>query len=260
MMIDNGLPVRYFADVVASAAEHVDLVKFGWGTALVTPRLAEKLACLQDAGIGYFVGGTLFEKFVAQGRLDDYRRLVARLGCQYVEVSNGTIGLGETEKADLVADLAQDWIVLAEVGSKLDAVNRSLAGRDWARQVRTDLAHGARWVILEARESGTTGIATSDGQPRDDLFEALAAAGIDPDNLLFEAPTKALQTTLVNRYGPEVNLGNVAPADLVALETLRLGLRSDTMAERLTGADLSPADLSPADLSPADLSPGVRRA
>jgi phosphosulfolactate synthase len=231
MVIDNGLPVGAFRDAVESAGELVDLVKFGWGTALVTPRFGEKLAVLREAGIDWYLGGTLFEKHVAQGRFDDYRRLCHDLGARHVEVSNGTIPLAETRKAEYVALLAGEFTVLSEVGSKSAEGNERLRPRDWARQVRTDLAHGARWVITEARESGTTGIASGDGTPRGDVLDALRDAGVDPATLLFEAPTKALQAEFVLRFGPDVNLGNVAPGDVVALETLRLGLRSDTMLD-----------------------------
>jgi len=231
MAIDNGLPVGAFRDAVESAGDLVDLVKFGWGTAVVTPRFGEKLACLREAGIDWFLGGTLFEKHVAQGRVEDYRRLCHDLGARHVEVSNGTIPLEESRKAEYVARFAEEFTVLSEVGSKSVEGNDRLRPRDWARQVRTDLAHGARWVITEARESGTTGIAGGDGAPRADVLEALREAGVDPAVLLFEAPTKALQTQFVLRFGADVNLGNVAPADLIALETLRLGLRSDTMLD-----------------------------
>lgn len=231
MAIDNGMPVGAFRDAVESAGELVDLVKFGWGTALVTPRFGEKLDVLRAAGIDWFLGGTLFEKHVAQGRVDDYRRFCHDLGARHVEISNGTIPLEEARKAAFVARFAEEFTVLSEVGSKSAEGNDRLRPRDWARQVRTDLAHGARWVITEARESGTTGIAGADGAARADVLEALREAGVDPGVLVFEAPTKALQTSFVLRFGPDVNLGNVAPADLVALETLRLGLRSDTMLD-----------------------------
>lgn len=241
MMIDNGLPTAQFRDVVHSHGDLVDLVKLGWGTALVTRDLPDKLACLRAAGIGYFFGGTLFEKHVAQGRFDDYRRLCHEHGCAHVEVSNGTLPIDEATKASYVARLAREFTVLSEVGAKTVEGNEHLTPKDWARQVRTDLAHGARWVITEARESGTTGIAGSDGRARPDVLEAIAAAGVDPDLLLFEAPTKALQTHFVLRFGPDVNLGNIASTDLVALETLRLGLRSDTMLDELPLTEPYPA-------------------
>ena len=255
MMIDNGLPVGAFEDVVASNGGLVDLVKFGWGTAVVTARLQDKLACLRAAGIGYFFGGTLFEKHVAQGRFDAYRRLCHEHGCGYVEVSNGTLPIEEAHKAAYVARLAQEFTVLSEVGSKTAEGNEQLRPRDWARQVRTDLAHGARWVVTEARESGTTGIAGGDGRARLDVLDAIAVAGVDPDLLLFEAPTKVLQSHFVLRFGADVNLGNIAPADLVGLETLRLGLRSDTMLD-----DLAPGPDLDAGADPARGRSGVRRA
>jgi phosphosulfolactate synthase len=252
MAIDNGLPVGAFRDAVESAGDLVDLVKFGWGTALVTPRFDEKLACLREAGIDWFLGGTLFEKHVAQGRVEDYRRLCHQLGCRHVEISNGTVPLEEARKAEYVARFAEEFTVLSEVGAKSAEGNERLRPRDWARQVRTDLAHGARWVITEARESGTTGIAGSDGAPRADVLEALRESGVDPAVLLFEAPTKALQTQFVLRFGPDVNLGNVAPADLVALETLRLGLRSDTMLTETVLAETVLTDTVPDGLAAAE--------
>ena len=229
MMIDNGLPLGHFIDVIDSGGEYVDLVKFGWGTAAVTRKLPEKLACLRAAGIGYFFGGTFFELHVAHGRVEEYRRLCHGHGCRYVEVSNGTIPLEESRKADYVARLARDFIVLSEVGSKTVEGNARLEPRDWVRQVRTDLAHGACWVITEARQSGTIGLADSQGGARADVLDALAAAGVDPGLLLFEAPTTVLQSQLVLRFGPDVNLGNIAASDVLAVETLRLGLRSDTL-------------------------------
>lgn len=243
MVIDNGLPVGAFRDVIESNGELIDLVKFGWGTALVTSRFREKLACLDAAGIGWFFGGTLFEKHAAQGRVDEYRRLCLHHGCRFVEVSNGTVALPEQDMARYVARFAEEFTVLAEVGAKTVEGNALLRPRDWARQVRTDLAHGATWVITEARESGTTGIANADGSPRGDVLDALRHAGVDPRRVLFEAPTKALQTEFVLRYGADVNLGNIAPTDVVALETLRLGLRSDTMRDQLIDDDLRAAVL-----------------
>ncbi|MGZ4543340.1 MAG: phosphosulfolactate synthase [Mycobacteriaceae bacterium] len=231
MVIDGGLPIRLFRDVIASYGPHIDLVKFGWGTAVVTPCLREKLTCLREAGIGYFFGGTLFEKHVAQGEFDAYRQLCHDHGCRYVEVSNGTVPLEESDKAHYVSVLAEEFTVLSEVGSKTTEGNNRLTPRDWARQIRTDLAHGAHLVITESRESGTTGFANPSGEVREEVLDAILAAGVDPALLLFEAPTKALQTELILRFGANVNLGNIAPSDVVGVETLRLGLRSDTLLD-----------------------------
>lgn len=229
MVIDGGLPLRAFRDVVDSWAPYVDLVKFGWGTAVVSPQLPEKLAALRSAGIDYFFGGTLFEKHVSQDRFEDFRRLCARARCRYVEVSNGTLPMTNTEKAAYVRKLATDFTVLSEVGFKDSDRDATLRPRDWARFAHEDLDAGAALVITEARESGTTGLARGDGSLRGDILNALLDSGLQSDELLFEAPTKGLQTHLIQRLGPDVNLGNIAPADIAALETLRLGLRGDTM-------------------------------
>jgi phosphosulfolactate synthase len=229
MVIDSGLPLRAFYDVVESWSPYVDLVKFGWGTAVVSPQLPEKLAALRSAGIDYFFGGTLFEKHLTQDRFDDFRRLCARARCRYVEVSNGTLPISNAEKATYVHALASDFSVLSEVGFKQAYRDATLRPQDWARFAHEDLDAGASLVITESRESGTTGIARGDGTCRTDVLDALFGSGLDADELLFEAPTKELQTQLIARVGADVNLGNIAPNDIASLETLRLGLRGDTM-------------------------------
>ncbi len=228
MVIDSGLPLGQFRDVMTSHAAYVDLVKFGWGTAVVSPHLDAKIATLQQLGIDFFFGGTLLEKHVAQAKFDDYVRLCRDHECSVVEVSDGTLPMRPGEKASYIQRLAGEFTVLAEVGFKLPARNAELTPADWARAARADLAAGASLVITEARESGTTGIAGADGECRDDVLDAILGAGIRPQQLLFEAPTKSLQAHLVTRLGSDVNLGNVAPADIIGLETLRLGLRADT--------------------------------
>jgi phosphosulfolactate synthase len=228
VIIDNGIPVAAFQDAIASAADGIDLVKFGWGTALVTPRLAEKTACLDRYGIGYLFGGTLFEKFVTQDRVEDYFELCHRGGCRYLEVSDGTIHLPSARKADLIARAAEEFTVLAEVGYKDAERSAALTGDQWVSFIEQDFAAGASFVVTEARESGRSGICDSDGVPRFDVVEEIIASA-DCRRLVFEAPTKDLQTFFVTRVGSDVNLANVAPSDVIALETLRLGLRSDTL-------------------------------
>jgi phosphosulfolactate synthase len=233
MVIDTGLPTHYFSDLVSSFSELVDVVKFGWGTALVTDDLKYKIDALRDVRVDYYFGGTLFEKFVSQGRFDDWRRFVDRFGCRHVEISNGTIELTNTEKARYVERVADDYTVFSEVGYKETARSETMTSQHWIDYIAEDLAAGAAKVITEARESGKSGICRSNGELRIDLIERIAASGIDIDRLLFEAPNKDLQVTLIRRFGPQVNLGNVAPIDIVALETLRLGLRGDTLLDRL---------------------------
>jgi phosphosulfolactate synthase len=231
MVIDGGLPIGQFRDVVSSHAEYIDLVKFGWGTSVVSPHLDAKIATLQQYGIGFFFGGTLLEKHVAQARFDDYVRLCRDHECAFVEVSDGTLPMHPGEKASYIRRLAGEFTVLAEVGFKMPARNAELTPTDWARAAKEDLAAGATLVITEARESGTTGIADAGGQARDDVLDAILGAGISPSQLLFEAPTKSLQAHLVAKLGSDVNLGNIAATDIIGLETLRLGLRADTFAE-----------------------------
>jgi phosphosulfolactate synthase len=229
VVIDNGIPAGAFQDAITSAAYAVDLVKFGWGTALVTPRLEEKMACLEQHGIGYFFGGTLFEKFVAQDLADEYIEFCQRSGCEYLEVSDGTIHLAASRKAQLIARAAKEFTVLSEVGYKDAERSAALTGDQWVSFIEEDFAAGATFVITEARESGRSGIADPSGQPRFDVIEQVIDSAVDCGRLVFEAPTKELQAFFVTRLGSDVNLANVAPDDVIALETLRLGLRSDTL-------------------------------
>jgi phosphosulfolactate synthase len=229
MMIDGGLPFGQFADIVSSGAEYIDFVKFGWGTAVVTGNLDAKIGVLRQYDIGFYFGGTLFEKFVLQDRLDDFRRFCAEHQCRHVEVSNGTISLSNTEKASYIRKLADDFTVISEVGFKDPARSAELTASEWIDCIGEDLVAGASLATLEARESGRSGICRSDGTLRSDLIEDVIAGGIGPDRLLFEAPTTALQAHFISRLGPDVNLGNIPAQGVLALETLRLGLRADTL-------------------------------
>ena len=229
MVIDNGMPVRAFEDAVESASDHIDYVKFGWGTAIVTAKLQQKIDCLVGLGIAFYFGGTLFEKFVVQDDFNAYMQLCRNFGCQLVEISNGTIPLSNHEKARYITRAATEFSVFSEVGYKDAERSDHLSGQDWIRCIAEDLAAGASRVITESRESGKSGICRPDGTLRFDLIEGILASGIDPNCLVFEAPTKELQSFFVKRLGTEVNLANIAPADVVGCETLRLGLRSDTL-------------------------------
>lgn len=229
MMIDGGVASGQFRDIVETWHPYLDLVKFGWGTALVTPNLEAKLDTLRRFDIDYFFGGTLFEKYVIQGRFEDFVELCRQARCRYVEVSNGTIPMANHEKASYISKLANEFHVLAEIGYKQTDRDALMRPRDWVRCAHEDLHAGARMVITETRESGTTGLARSDGTLKLEVLEALLDSGLQPNDLLFEAPSKNLQSSLISRIGSDVNLGNVAPTDLAALETLRLGLRSDTL-------------------------------
>jgi phosphosulfolactate synthase len=229
MVIDGGTPLGLFTDLIALGAEYIDYVKFGWGTSIVTNCLREKIAVLDSNGIGYYFGGTLFEKFVVQGRFEDYRRLCEEYACRHVEVSNGTIEMSNSEKAGYIRKLAGDFTVVSEVGFKDSDRSEMLPPSAWVACIKEDLDAGASIVTLEARESGSSGICRPDGELRYGLLEDVLSAGIGVDNLLIEAPNTQLQTHMIMRIGPNVNLGNVPAQGVIGLETLRLGLRSDTL-------------------------------
>jgi phosphosulfolactate synthase len=229
MVIDGGIPLGLFTDLVEFGAEYIDYVKFGWGTSIVTNCLPEKIAVLESNDIGFYFGGTLFEKFVHQGRFEDYRRMLEHHECRHVEVSNGTIDMSNAEKAGYIRKLAPDYTVVSEVGFKDPGRSEMLAPSEWIACISEDLDAGASLVTLEARESGKSGICRPDGALRYGLVEDVLHAGIPERQLLFEAPTSALQTHLISRIGPDVNLGNIPAQGVIGTETLRLGLRADTL-------------------------------
>lgn len=229
MVIDGGTPLGLFTDLIALGAEYTDYVKFGWGTSIVTNCLREKISVLDSHGIGYYFGGTLFEKFVLQNRFEDYRQLCEEYSCRHVEVSNGTIEMSNSEKAGYIRKLADDFEVVSEVGFKDSDRSEMLPPSAWVACINEDLDAGAAIVTLEARESGSSGICRPNGELRYGLLEDVLSAGIDVDKLLIEAPNTTLQAHMITRIGPNVNLGNVPAQGVIGLETLRLGLRSDTL-------------------------------
>jgi phosphosulfolactate synthase len=225
-VIDRGMSVAEVDNLLEVAGDCVDIVKLGWGTALVTANLKEKLARLSSRGIPAMLGGTLTELAIRQGRVEGLIAWLRELGVHHVEVSDGTIALEPNVKADLISSLAREFVVLAEVGSK--DVDFIMAPYVWVEQIQRDLDAGAWKVIAEARESGTAGIYRATGEVRTGLIDEIAHA-VSPDRLIFEAPRREQQVWLLKRFGTECNLGNIAPHDVLSLETLRLGLRSDTV-------------------------------
>jgi phosphosulfolactate synthase len=225
-VIDRGLSVAEAAGMLEVVGDSVDIVKLGWGTAVVTANLKPKLELFAEHGIPVVLGGTLTEVAIRQGRVDGLIAWLRELGLRHVEVSDGTITLEADVKRELIQRLSREFIVLAEVGSK-DA-DFIMAPYIWVEQIERDLAAGAWKVIAEARESGTAGIYRADGEVRTGLIDEIAHA-IDPELLIFDAPRQQQQVWLLKRFGTECSLGNIAPADVLSLETLRLGLRSDTV-------------------------------
>jgi phosphosulfolactate synthase len=229
-VIDKGLNLREIEGLFDTAGEYVDVVKLGWGTSYVTRNLEKKIALYRSFDTPVVCGGTLFEAVVARGKLDEYKRWLVGQRFSHVEISDGTIELPRERKLDLIAEFAGDFTVLSEVGSKDAEIN--YAPYLWVQWIKEELEAGAWKVITEGRESGTAGIFRPTGEMRTGLVDEIAHE-IDVDEVLFEAPTKASQAWFVRQFGPDVNLGNIPPDEVIPLETLRLGLRADTLREVL---------------------------
>jgi phosphosulfolactate synthase len=234
-VIDKGLGPRGWEDVLETSGTYIDIVKLGWGTAYVTPNLRRKLDVLRDKPV--VIGGTFFEAVYAKDKLDEYKHWLEELELTHVEISDGTVDIPRDRKLELIADFARDFTVLSEVGSKDASVEYT--ADEWTTWLREELDAGAWKVITEARESGTSGIFDSGGGMRTGLIGEIAAA-VTLENLIFEAPTKDAQAWFVKHFGVEVNLGNIQPEDVIPLETLRLGLRGDTLKEVLLRDERAP--------------------
>jgi phosphosulfolactate synthase len=231
-VIDKGLGPRAWEDVLEVAGDHISFVKLGWGTAYVTQNLQRKLEVLRDKRV--VIGGTFFEVVYTLGKLDEYKQWLNELGLAHVEISDGTIDIPRERKLELIADFARDFTVLSEVGSKDSSVEYTSA--QWTEWLNEELEAGAWKVITEAREGGTAGIFDSSGGMRTELIGEIANV-VGPANIIFEAPSKAAQAWFVKQFGPSVNLGNIPPEEVIPLETLRLGLRGDTLKEVLLGGE-----------------------
>jgi phosphosulfolactate synthase len=224
-VLDRGLSLAQVDGMIEVAGSFVDLVKLGWGTALATGNLEHKLARYREHEIPVVLGGTLTELAIAQARLERMIAWLHELQLDHIEISDGTITLPHEQKLELIERLSQEFVVLSEVGSKDDT--RIMAPYRWVELIQRELAAGAWKVIAEARESGNVGIFRHDGEVRMGLIDEIVHA-VEPELILFEAPRKDQQVWFVRRFGPDVNLGNIPPEDVLSLETIRLGLRSDT--------------------------------
>jgi phosphosulfolactate synthase len=227
-VIDKGLTLSQIEGLFQVSGEFIDIVKLGWGTAYVTGNLKEKVALYRRLGAQVVLGGTFFETCLLVDRLDDWRRFIDDLGLECVEISEGTVEMPQELKLDWISRLAPDYRVLSEVGSKDDTV--VVAPSRWVSAIQAELEAGAWKVITEARESGTAGIFRGDGEVRMGLIEDIVST-VDHSRLVFEAPRKAQQVWFVRTLGPNVNLGNIPPEEVLPLETLRLGLRADTLRQ-----------------------------
>ena len=225
-VIDTGLSTHAAASLMAGAADYVDLVRLGWGSAYVTRDLPAKLDAYRDAGVDVMLGGTLTELAWLRGCIDGLRRWLTELRIDRVEVSSGTVTIPPGEKLELIQRLSADFTVFAEVGEKDPAA--ILAPYRWVELIRDALSAGAHQVICEGRATGDAGMYRPDGEARTGLIDEIVHE-IDTGKLIFEAPLKHQQVWFIQHFGADVNLGNVLPEDVISLETLRLGLRADTL-------------------------------
>lgn len=225
-VLDNGMPVADAEHRLRTGSASIDIWKFGWGIAYIDPGLEAKLALLREHQVLACTGGTLLEVAWRDGVTRPMMAWAAGAGFDCLEVSCGTIPIPREAKSGLIRSAAGHFTVLAEVGSK-DA-GAQVTAADWAREASADRDAGATWVITEGRESGTVGLFDPEGEVRADVAQAVVDA-VGLDTVLFEAPRRAQQSWLINRFGANSNLGNIGPAEVLAVESLRLGLRSDTM-------------------------------
>ncbi|MEZ4806227.1 MAG: phosphosulfolactate synthase [Flavobacteriales bacterium] len=230
MVMDKGLSMRQAEDMVSTCGHLVDVVKLGFGTSFITPGLKEKIDLYQRNDIKVYLGGTLFEAFIARGKFKDYCKLLDTLGLEMAEVSDGSINMPTKEKCKYITLLAKDRMVLSEVGSKESGILISPA--KWVNMMRTELDAGSWKVIAEARESGTVGIYRPSGHAHTTLVNKILAK-IPAKDILWEAPQKSQQVWFIKQIGANVNLGNIAAEEVIPLETLRLGLRGDTFFQYL---------------------------
>ena len=233
-VMDKGMNIRDIEGMFDTAGEYVDIVKLGWGTSYVTNNLEKKIALYRFYETPVVCGGTLFEAVYARDRLDEFKAWLVEQRFSHVEISDGTIDIPRERKLELIADFAHDFTVLSEVGSKDDEV--VFAPYQWVEWIKEELEAGAWKVITEGREGGTAGIYRPTGEMRTGLVDEIAHE-IDVANLIFEAPTKSSQAWFVKQFGPNVNVGNIPPDEVIPLETLRLGLRGDTLKEVLLGGE-----------------------
>lgn len=225
MVMDKGLSLRQAEDFVEVAGVHTDIVKLGWATSFVTPNLENKLDLFRAANIPVYFGGTLFEAFIVRKQFDDYCRILDKYKMEYVEVSDGSIEIEHEEKCEYIRKLSKNFTVISEVGSK--DVQKIFAPYKWIKLMQAEIDAGSWKVIAEARESGNVGIYRDSGEVRQGLVDEILTQ-IPEETIIWEAPQKAQQVWFIKLIGANVNLGNIAPADVIPLETLRLGIRSDT--------------------------------
>ena len=230
MMMDKGLSLRETENFIEANKDFTDIVKFGFGTAFVTSQLEEKIKLYRSHDIRPYFGGTLFEAFYARGMFDDFVKLLDKYDLDLAEVSDGSIIIPHDEKCEVIQKMAKDRTILSEVGSKDSGI--LISPNKWIKMMSTELEAGSWKVIAEGRESGNVGVFRPNGTAHTFLINKIIAK-VKPENILWEAPKKNQQVWFIKLFGANVNLGNIAPNEVIPLECLRIGLRGDTFFENL---------------------------
>lgn len=230
MVMDKGLSLNEAKNMIEASEHHIDLVKLGFGTAFVTKNLKEKIQLYKNAGCKVYFGGTLFEAFIIRGMFQEYIDLIEQYDLDTVEVSDGSIDLDHSKKCEYINILSKKVTVLSEIGSK--SADILIPPYKWIQMMEKEINAGSWKVIAEAREGGNVGICSSTGEVRSDLIEEILTK-IPKDKILWEAPKKSQQVWFIKLMGANVNLGNIAPNEVIPLECLRLGLRGDTFFDFL---------------------------
>ena len=225
MIMDKGLSIPEVENMLSIGGPHIDIVKLGFGTSFVTPNLREKIQVYHDAGMPLYFGGTLFEAFLVRNQFDDYVKMMRDYDVSYVEVSDGSITIPHAEKCGYIEKLTKFGTVLSEVGSKDTA--HIIPPYKWIELMKAELEAGSTYVIAEAREAGNVGIYRGSGEVREGLVQEILTQ-IPEEKIIWEAPQKAQQLYFLELIGCNVNLGNIAPTEILPLEAMRVGLRGDT--------------------------------
>jgi phosphosulfolactate synthase len=230
MVMDKGLSIREAEDFMSVGSEYTDFVKLGFGTSLITPGFEKKISIYKKAGVIPYFGGTLFEAFIVRNMFSEFIDFLDKHEIDLVEVSDGSYDIDHNQKLDYINRLAKRGTVISEVGSKKKEVVYS--PEQWVDMMKSELNAGSVKVIAEARESGTTGIYNEDGSINNKIISGISEH-VKLENVIWEAPLKSQQAWFIKHFGANVNLGNIAPNEIIPLETLRLGLRGDTFFQFL---------------------------
>ncbi len=232
MVMDKGLSVREAEDFMSAGSEYTDYVKLGFGTSVITPDLGNKLKVYKKSGVIPYFGGTLFEAFIVRNMFREFIDFIDRYEIELVEISDGSFEIEHKKKLEYISTIARGRTVISEVGSKKKDIVYSPA--EWVEMMKSELEAGSCRVIAEARESGTIGIYNDDGSVNRTLIQTISD-NVKLENVIWEAPLKSQQAWFIKQFGANVNLGNIPPAEIIPLETLRLGLRGDTFFQFLPG-------------------------